>query len=244
MSLWIQEMFGCFALMWGMNCFRMCAAVWCVSTGTAAQPCISPRTIIQFQFLNIRMTGLKSNGTHYNRPIIRKGEWKHFITPLKVVSIQTISNKTTCALLWCIFFIYFLCLNSLLCVFVFSWECRPPERSSKNIISSSTLQNRDRDTNSYLLLLHLSLFLFRRVGWFPSQHVDPVVGGQCSPESEDHNYSCGGMTIGCATLVSVSLAATVPTHRVTKLTRGGRGRRKALLWSLEWRTKRLRKSHD
>lgn len=107
-----------------MNCFRMCAAVWCVSTGTAAQPCISPRTIIEFQFLNLRMTGLKTNGTYYNRPIIHIGEWKHpkycqFKTPLKVLSI---SNKTTCALLWCIFFIYFLCLNSLLCVFVFSWE--------------------------------------------------------------------------------------------------------------------------
>lgn len=132
-------------LWWGTNRFRMCAAVWCVSTGTAAQPCISPRTIIQFQFLNLRMTGLKTNGIYYNRPIIHICEWKHLKTPLKVLSIQTISNKTTCALLWCIFFIYFVCLNSLICVFVFSWECSPPEGSSKNIISSlaSTLQNRD-----------------------------------------------------------------------------------------------------
>lgn len=101
-----------------MNCFRMCAAVWCFSAGTAAQPCISPRTIIQFQFLHLRMTGLKTNGTYYNRPIIHICEWKHFKNPLKVLSIQTFSNKTTCSALMHLFHLLFAFKQPIMCVCV------------------------------------------------------------------------------------------------------------------------------
>lgn len=45
-----------------------------VSTGTAAQPCISPKTIIWFQFLN--STGLKSNRTNNNSTTILISKWK------------------------------------------------------------------------------------------------------------------------------------------------------------------------
>lgn len=131
------DVFGCFAL-WGMNCFRMCAAVWCVSTGTAAAM-HKPRTIIQFQFLILKMTGLKTNGTYYNRTIIHVNEWKHLKNP--TVDSNDQQQKHMCSALMHLF-IYFLCLNSLLCVFAFSREFRPSERSSKNIISTlaSTLQ--------------------------------------------------------------------------------------------------------
>lgn len=133
-----------------------------------------------------------------------------------------------CSALMHLFHLLFVFKQPIMCVCVLLGEHHLMFISRTSFLAS-TLQNRDQDTNSYLLLLHLSLFLFRCVGWFPSQHVDPVVGGQNSPDSEDHNYSCGSMTIACATLISVSLTATVPTHRMTKLTRGGRGRRKALL---------------
>jgi len=35
------------------------------------------------------------------------------------------------------------------------------------------------------------------------------VGGQYSPDSEDHNYRCGGMTLDCAELTPVCLTAKV-----------------------------------
>jgi len=67
------DVFGCFALMRYEPLQDVCCGLMCFYRNccTAMH---KPRTIIQFQFLIFRMTGLKTNGTYYNRTIIHIDE--------------------------------------------------------------------------------------------------------------------------------------------------------------------------
>ncbi len=70
------------------NCFRMCDTVCCLSTGTAAQPCILPRTIIYFQFRTVwRQTG------HITIRLLFIRWMKQSKNPLQVLLIKQLANK-------------------------------------------------------------------------------------------------------------------------------------------------------